>query len=144
MARYTVGITAAAAAAGAPYMDIRTTATDRAFLLELGIFVSTAVASSVGLVRSTAVGTASTTSALRPEDSGDPAGTALAGSVWSANPTLDTVYLRRANFAANIGAGVIWTFGGRGLVIPVSSSLVIANFGAAAGAALNIYAVIDE
>lgn len=145
MALYRVAIRTAATGAGAAIADLRTAAGDRAFIREIGAFVVTATASSVGIIRPATLGTTSTTTVPQAGDPADPAATALLGSVWSAAPTISTnVYHRRILLPATIGAGVIWTFGPRDLVVPVSSSLLLWNFGAGANAALDLYIDFEE
>jgi hypothetical protein len=60
---------------------------------------------------------------------------------WGTAPTAPTNFLRRVTLPATIGAGIIWTFP-RGLVIPVSSSIVIWNIGT--NSVADIWIVIDE
>lgn len=142
MARYQVaGVSATLAAAG-NFFDIRTTSTDRVRVLELGVFLSAATASTVLVARSTTVGTASTTVVPVAGEPGDAAATALVGTAWSAAPATTAVPVRRINFPANIGAGVIWTFGLGDLIIPVSASLLV--YSTAAASAVNFYCVLDE
>ena len=52
--------------------------------------------------------------------------------------------VRKAALPAAIGNGIIWTFSDRGLVIPVSSSLLIWNWGAGANSVLNGYIEWEE
>jgi hypothetical protein len=146
MARYSASVRTPAAAAGAAYADLRTAATDRAFVTEIGIFTSAATATSLGLIRPLTVGTASTTTLGQAEDPGNPAGTATIGSAWSVAPTIaaSPIYLRRIALPATQAAGVIWTWPAPGLVVSVSSSLILWNFGAAAGAACDVYIAWDE
>lgn len=146
MALYSVAIRTPAAAANAPYADLRTTASDKALIREVGFFLAAATQTSLGLIRPLASGTASTTVLGQAGESSDPAATALLGSAWSAAPTVAAtpIYLRRTTLPASIGAGLIWTFGPRDLVVPVSSSLLLWNFGAAAGSALDLYIVWEE
>lgn len=40
----------------------------------------------------------------------------------TAGPTITAGFFRRASLGAQIGAGVIWTFGGSGLVIPAGTA----------------------
>ena len=79
-----------------------------------------------------------------PLDTGDATATSVIGTAWSVAPASTAVPLRRIALPANIGAGFIWTFGGSGLVIPTSSSLVIMNRLGTTGPVMNGYVVIDE
>lgn len=147
MAVYSAAVRTPAAAAGAAYADVRTTAAERARIMEIGAFGTAATAASIGLVRPASSGTASTTTAGQPNDPGDAPATAAVGSAWSAAPTISgtPIYLRRFTGPALAGAGVIWTFPlGSEIVVPVSGSFLLWNFGAAAGPALDLYIVWNE
>lgn len=146
MARYTIGVRTPAAATNAAYTDLRTGATRRVNVLELAIFSTAATATSLGLVRPATLGTASTTAAPQPSNPADPASGSLVGTAWSAAPTIAAtpVYLRRAQLVAAIGAGMVWPFAPGELWVSTASSLLLWNFGAAAGAALDVYLTIEE
>ena len=60
---------------------------------------------------------------------------------WGTSPTAPAGYHRRWNAAATIGVGIIWTFP-RGLIVPVSASLVVFNITAVVACDANI--AIDE
>lgn len=144
MSRYTIGVRTPAAAAGAAYCQIRTTSNKPVYLLELGVFTSAATATSVGIGRPATEGTASTTAAFLPEKLGDVAGVTLMATAWSAAATAPASYLRRVTTPANTGAGFIFQWPPNSLLIPVSASIILWNFGAAAGAACDVYAVVEE
>ena len=148
MARYELGVTTPAAAAGAAYLDIRTGANDRVSILEFGMFTTAATATSFGLIRPATIGTASTSQAAVSGDAATPNATSatVIGTAWSAAATISgtPAYLRRMTAAGNIGSGAIFTWPLYGLTVPVSSSLLVWNFGAAAGAACSAYVVFEE
>jgi hypothetical protein len=115
----------------------------RARVLEIGIFLAAATASTFGLGRPAALGITPTTPVdFLPEDPNDVLATGIVQGAlaWGTLPTAPTQFLRRISLPATIGTGVIWTFP-RGLVIPVSSNLVVYNI-TATGVA-DVYAVID-
>lgn len=88
------------------------------YVFECGVFNTTTTAVAVALSRFTTAGTASGAITTRSEDDGyTPATTAFAGQ--STNSTLSTggPYVQ-ASIGAAVGAGVIWTFGGKGLHAP--------------------------
>ena len=123
--------------------EIRTTATDRPRVMEIGISLVTAAATVIGIGRSGA-GLGATPSGggtVLAEDTGDPAGTVITATAWVTPPTVPANHFRRWSFPATIGAGVILTFP-RGLVIPVSNSIVLWNI--LGGATLDVHVVIDE
>jgi hypothetical protein len=139
MAVYSCGLATPAAAAGAPYTELKGAASDRARLLRLEIVVNAATASSIGLYRAAAQGTASTTVLGQPHDTGDPAATAIPATAWSGAPTISTnVPIRRIVTPATAGYPIIWDFTGQEIALAVSSSLVLWNFGAGAGSVLHV------
>jgi hypothetical protein len=146
MARFEVGYASTATVTVAPICDIRTGSTREVFLREMGFFCNAATASAVGLYRQATVGTASTTIVPVAVNGADAASLTLIGTAWSSAPTISTnVPLRKLGTAASVGAGAIWTWwGGDGLRIPVSSSLVLWNFSGATNSVLNGYFVFDE
>jgi hypothetical protein len=110
--------------------------------MEIGLFLAAATASTFGLGRPQAIGVTPTSPVtVLQEDPGDPAGTVQTALAWGTAPTVPLQFFRRISLPATIGTGVIWTFP-RGLVIPISSSLVVWNI-TATGVA-DIYVVIDE
>ena len=123
-------------------LEIRTAATDRPRIMEIGIFLASAIASVFGLGRPQAIGVTPTSPVtVLQEDPGEAAGTVQTALAWGTGPTVPLQFFRRIGLPATIGTGVIWTFP-RGLIIPISSSIVIWNI-TAAGVA-DIYIVIDE
>ena len=150
MARYSVGFQKAALTAAGPIADIAASATDRARLLEVGIFVSAATGTSpvltLGMFRSTALGTRTTPTTVLAEDNADAAGTATVATAFSVAPTNAATPLRR--FVANgVGQGIIWTWPANGLMIANSLSVVLQAItvaGTTPSFTLDGYFVIDE
>lgn len=142
LAVYSAGVATPAAAAAACYTELKGAATDRARLLRVEIVVNAATASSIGLYRSAAQGTASTTVLGQPHDSGDSAATAIPATAWSSAPTISTnVPLRRIVTPAVAGYPIIWDFTGQEIAAAASggtASFVLWNFGAAAGSVLHV------
>lgn len=123
-------------------LEIRTASTDRPRIMEIGIFLAAATASTFGLGRPQAIGVTPTSPVtVLAEDPGDPVGTVQTALAWATGPTVPLQFFRRVALPATIGTGIIWTFP-RGLVIPVSSSIVIWNISATGVA--DIYCVVDE
>lgn len=127
MARYSLAFTKASITAAGAIVDLGTASTDRAKILEVGWTVAamtgTTPAMSVGLSRSTAVGTRTSPTTVLAEEPGDPAGTGTLATAWSVAPTLAASPLRRLAVNA-VGSGIVWTWAA-GLVVPVSSSIVL-------------------
>ena len=143
------GVTGAAAASAAAYATIESAANVRMRVREIGFFLSAATASSLGLGHPANEGTppvASTTAAGQPLDQQDGiAAVGVLGTAWSTAPTAPTVYMRKINLPAVIGAGVIWTWpADNPLIIKPSGWIVLWNYGAAAGAAPNVYVKWEE
>ena len=137
LANRTSGVTNATAA-----LEIRTASTDRPRIMEIGIFLAAATASAYGLGRPQAIGVTPTSPVtVLAEDPGDPVGTVQTALAWATGPTVPVQFFRRISLPATIGTGVIWTFP-RGLIIPVSSSIVIWNL--ANNGVIDAYVVIDE
>jgi len=114
----------------------------RARLMELGVFLAAATASTFGLGFPQAVGITPTSPVdFEPVDGDDvlASGVVQSALAWGTSPTVPAKFLRRISLPATIGTGVIWTFG-NGIVIPVSSSIVLWNI--AANAVVDAYAVV--
>ena len=123
-------------------VELRTTAAVKARVLELSIVQATGTAMSVGFGRPAAIGvTPGTTSTFQRDDSADPACVTTVAATWGTSPTAPATYHRRWNSAATIGVGIVWTFP-RGIIVPVSSSVVVFNITAAVASDINF--AIDE
>ena len=122
--------------------EIRTTAAVRATILEVSYIQATGTAQSVGLGRPQAQGaTPGTISTFVRDEPGAPVCVTTMNLSWTTSPTVPLVFHRRWNSAATIGVGIIWTFP-RGLVVPVSASLVVWNITAGIASDLNV--ALDE
>lgn len=122
--------------------ELRTTAGVKCRVLEFSLIQLTGTACSYGVGRPAAQGvTPATTSTFQRDDSADPACVTTASLSWGTSPTAPTTYHRRTNTAATIGVGIIWTFP-RGLIVPVSASLVCFNI--TTTVALDVNMAIDE
>lgn len=97
------------------------TGTRRASILELGIFSVTAVAGEIGLGRGTGTGASATSVAVQTMDSADEAGTSSLTS-YASGVTAPSVYMRRIQLPATIGAGVIWTWAPGEFLVPASTT----------------------
>lgn len=142
--RVSLGVRTSDGTSGAAAWEIITGATPgRARVLELGFFLAAATATTIGLGRPQAIGITPTSPVdFLAEDPNDvlASGVVQSAVAWGTGPTIPTAFLRRIALPATIGAGVIWTFP-EGLVIPVSSSLILWNL--ASNSVLDAYAVID-
>jgi hypothetical protein len=142
--RYTLGVRTSSGTIATAAWEIITAATPgRARLLELGFFLVAATASVIGLGRPAAIGITPTAPVdFVPEDPNDviASGVIQSAVAWGTGPTVPAAYLRRIALPATIGQGVIWTFP-EGIVIPISSSIILWNISAAS--VLDAYAVLD-
>lgn len=137
IARRTTNVTSGAAA-----HTIYTTSTDRAAVLEAGVFMGAATASTYSLGRPAAAGVTPTSPVLLlAEDPGNPAATTNSALAWGTSPTNPTNDLRRWAAPATIGTGVIWTFP-RGIIIAISTNFVLQNL--ATNGVVDSYFVVDE
>jgi hypothetical protein len=142
MAIYSIANRITGVASGSAALEIRTTSTDRPRIMQIELFLAAATASTFGLGRPAAIGVTPTTpKLLLAEDPGDPVATVQTALAWATPPTSPVDFFRRIALPATIGTGIIWTFP-RGLIIPVSSSLVIWNLAANGVADINV--IIDE
>ncbi len=121
--------------------ELRTSATDKARVLEIGFVLNVATAVSIGLGRPQAQGATPVNVLFQAEDFSDPASTVNASLSWATSPTVPLQFFRRTSLPATVGAGIVWTFP-RGLIVPVSASLVIWNI--TTNVAADVWAVIDE
>lgn len=137
---YTNGFSSVGAAAGAAYLTLHTGANLRARIQEIGFFVAANTSSSIGLGRPANTPTATTSQLGQAEEPADPASTVNVDTAWGTAPTAPTVFMRKITVPNVTGNGVIWTWvPGSELIVPVSSWLVLWNFGAGAGSVLNGY-----
>jgi hypothetical protein len=143
VSRYSLSATKTTGAAAGLIAQLRTGSARDLRIWEVGVFATTAVSGSIGLIRPSAVGaTFTSTAAGQPEDPVSGAGVAVIDTVAGTPPTIGATYLRQATLPATIGAGVIWTFP-NGLVVPISASMALWQTSAlAVGYAL--YFVYDE
>ncbi|MBI4941862.1 MAG: hypothetical protein HY830_14050 [Actinobacteria bacterium] len=130
--------------------QLRGGTSERLKILEIGLGVKTAptTAPAFQLIRTTAVGTSSTTAAGNPYDAGDPTALGTLDSAWSVNPTLGTGAFRETTMTTTAGGQTFWTFYDEPLIVPASATagLAIVNT-VATGATLGTfvsYVVWDE
>lgn len=109
--------------------NLKTAATDRAIIREIGCFIEIAPtnAPTFGLLRMSAVGTgAITTAAANNHDLADGAAANALEITWATTkPTFSGGTIRRTSVPLAVGNGVIWDFTNRGLVVPVSAGMCI-------------------
>lgn len=130
MAIYSLAQTSTSTTSGNVAADVAVSTGIRPRLMEYGLFLGAATASTFSLRRTSALGTRTTPTALIGEDPADPALTGITlvdqAVAFSAEPTELTTKHRSIGLPATIGVGVIWTFP-RGLALAVSLSFVIVH-----------------
>jgi hypothetical protein len=146
MARYSVGTRSTGAGSTTLAVgSLFASAAVEAEVIEVGCFNTTAVACAVALRRWTAVGTAGTGLSELPWNPDKPAATATAFDTHTITGTITAGVYAQAALGAAIGAGVIWTFGERGLVIPKGTGNGITIMVATGtGQILDWYMIWDE
>ncbi len=109
--------------------NLKTVATDRAWIREIGVFIEVAAtnAPQYGLMRMNAVGTgAITTATIAISDPSDAAAASSLETAWATTrPTVTGGVFRRTMVPNAIGNGVVWDFTNRPLMVPVSSGLCV-------------------
>jgi len=102
-----------------PMASLYASSTGGLWLVEVGITNTTTTAFECSLKRVSTAGTQGTAQTVVYEENdvnftakGDPRDT------HTVAPTLVAGEVRRASIGASIGSGIIWTFGGRGLLVP--------------------------
>ena len=144
MGLYELAVRTSSGTSAAAAWEIRTSANVRARIMELGVFLAAATASTYGLGRPAAIGVTPTSPVdFLPEDPADPtvSGQVQSAVAWTTGPTVPANFFRRISLPSTIGTGIIWTWA-RGLVIPASSSVVLWNL--ATNGVVDAYAVIEE
>lgn len=121
-------------------VEWRSPATVRPRVMEISFVTATATAQSIGLGRPGSIGVTPVNVLFQPDDPGDPASVLNGSLSWATSPTAPSPYMMRWNGAATIGVGIVWTFP-RGLVFPVSSSLVLFNISTTVAADVNCVAL---
>lgn len=142
MAIYSIARRTTNTTSGQSAHSLITASTDKPRLMEAGIFMAAATASTYSLGRPAANGTTPTSPvAGLAEDPSDPAATVTSALAWTTSPTNPTNDMRRWASPATIGTGVIFTFP-RGIAIAVSSNFVLQNL--ATNGVVDSYFVWDE
>lgn len=146
MPLYSLSRTATVTTSGNAAWDVGISTGTRPRVMELGLFLGAATASTYGLNRTSAVGTRTSPVAFLAEDPNDvaPSGINLldCAIAFSVQPTLNAQDFRVIGLPATIGVGIIWTFP-RGYVVAASGSLAVIDR-ATNSAVTPIYAVADQ
>jgi hypothetical protein len=142
MALYSLALRTSSGTTGTAAYELIAGSARRPRLMEIGVFLAAATASTFGFGTPAAIGVTPTAPVtVLAEDPADPAGSSKAAVAWATPPTIPAAFYRRIGLPAAIGAGMIWTFP-RGIQIPINTSLVLWNL--AANAVADVYVVVDE
>ncbi len=144
MARFSASGKALATAANSNLISIRSTATQRARILELHMYCEAATAlANPALFLTTVVDTAGTAVVGQRDDSGSGAPSVVVSTIPTGG-TLAAVAHRRAVLPAVVGSGVIWMWPDSDpLRVPLSLSAMLRNDGVI-GPAITWVVVWDE
>jgi hypothetical protein len=123
-------------------MDLKASASIAPRILEVGLNLGAATASTYGLGRSGNTPTQTSPVLLQAENPNDPAMQSGCAVAWSVAPTVPTQFFRRISLPATAGSGVIFTFP-RGLILAASASMLIWNLATNANS-LNVWWTADE
>lgn len=144
MSKYDSGVNSPAAAAAAAFSNLWTPAARSGRVLAIEVVCTAATASDIGLARSTVRGTQTTTQVGQPLDPLSGASTVQHDSVWSVQPTIGAVNMKRALLNA-AGQGIIWRWDDTDpLVVSAAAGLALVNRGGSAAAILSIGKEWDE
>lgn len=145
MARFVGGAkTTGAGSTTLPLISLYAAASTPAKVREIGFFNTTATACDIKLVRESSTGTQGAAITEGNFDGATPASQCQMVNTHTIAPTVtDLGY--RLSVGAAIGAGIIWTFGDTGLIIPAGTAngigLIVEN---GTGQILQAYFVWDE
>ena len=142
MAIYSLSLNTTVTTIAAAAADIRASAANAPRIMELGVNLGAATASTYGFGRTGNTPTQTSPVLVQAENPGDPAGLTGCAVAWSVAPTVPAQFLRRIALPGTVGAGVIWTFP-RGLILAASGTLLLWNL-ATNSASTNFWAVVDE
>lgn len=119
MARFSAGVKTSAGTVQWPIISLFSSATNQASVREIGVFNTTVTAFDIRVVRFGAAGTVGAGLVEACLDNPSLVGGCMAFTTHTAGTPALTDLGYRASVGAAIGAGVIWTFGGEGIEIPI-------------------------
>lgn len=144
MAKYDSGVNSPAAAAAAAFSNVWTPAARSARVLGVEVVCTAATASDIGLSRVTARGTQTTTQVGQALDPLTGVSTVQHDSVWSVQPTISAVNMKRVLLNA-AGQGMVWRWDDTDpLVISAAAGLALVNRGGAGAAIQSVGMEWDE
>lgn len=142
MAIYSLSLNTTVTTTGAACGDLMASASNSPRIMEVGINLVTATASTYAIGRSGNTETQTAPVTVLAENPNDPAGQSKCAVAWSVAPTVPANFFRRIGLPATAGAGVIWTFP-RGLLLAASAGMLVWNL-ATNSASANFWFTVDE
>ena len=118
MSRYSKGVRTSIGSTALPIASLYAVAGSGCALREVHIFNTTATAVALMLARLDSAGTKPAALTDAEYDQNGPVAACLMHNTHTVGPTLDEEFAH-VTLGAAIGSGVIWTFGGSGLIIPL-------------------------
>jgi hypothetical protein len=142
MSIYSFGQNSTVTTSAASAMDILAASTNSPQIMEIGVNLGAATASTYGIGRAGNTPVQTSGIAVLQENPNDPTGLSKIAVAWGTAPTVPTNFFRRISLPATIGAGVIWTFP-RGLIVAASAAIEFWNL-ATNSASVNVHWVVNE
>jgi hypothetical protein len=143
MAIYSLATNTTVTTTTAPAYDAKASSSNQPRVMEFGINLGAATASTYGIGRSANTPTQSGAVTVLAENYNDPAGQTTTAVAWTTAPTVPANFFRRISLPSTIGAGIIWTFP-RGLILQSAGpSFTLWNL-AVNSASTNVHIVVDE
>jgi len=144
MARYSAGVRTGAGSTTLPIISLYSSASVNPTVVEIGVFNTTTTAVALKLIKLTATGTQGTGLAEAAHEANSAAAACTAfttHTVTAANTDLGYF----VTLGAAIGSGIVWTFGDKGISIPVGTTQGIGIIVATGtGQVCDAYLVWDE
>jgi hypothetical protein len=120
MARFSAGTRTAAGSTTLPIISLYSTATVNFSVVEIGVFNTTATSVALKLCKLTTTGTQGAGLTETGHEAASAAASCTAFTTHTGGPTVvDLGY--NVTLGAAAGAGVIWTFGDKGLIAPIGT-----------------------
>lgn len=144
MARYSAGVRTDAGSGTLPIISLYAIANISPRIVEIGVFNTTTTAVNLVVRRLTTAGTTSGTLTAAEHDDRSPAASGSPRDTHTGAPTLGDDLGYRTTLPGVVGAGLIWTFGDTGLIIPAGTANGIGLIPVGTGQVCDAYIVWDE
>jgi hypothetical protein len=122
VSRYSTGGRSAAGSTTLPIFSLYAAAAVNFHLVEIGVFNTTSTAVALKLTKLTSAGTQGAGLTETPHDETGAAASCTGVNTHTVAPTLGSDLGYNVTLGAAVGAGVIWTFGSRGIAVPAGTA----------------------